>query len=600
MNKPKIQLILIESGIVSLLLLGNDQESTNTEWRFLPWKRMEKQVFKLQKRIYQASQRGEVSVVRKLQKTLLNSWSAKCLAVRKVTQDNQGKKTAGIDGIKSLTPKQRLSLVEKLQLSNKSKPTRRIWIPKPGKKEQRPLGIPTMYDRALQALVKLAMEPEWEAVFEPNSYGFRPGRSAHDAIGAIYNSVSNKAKFALDADISQCFDKIDQSALLAKIGTFPKLRRQLKAWLKSGVIDGGRLMETNEGTPQGGVISPLLANIALHGLENRIKQAFPYMASDYRVTWYHQKGQIFMSPQLIRYADDFVILHENEGVVKECKRIVSDWLKGIGLELNDSKTQIVNTLDEYQGKKPGFNFLGFNIRQYRTGAYHAAKNTKGVNLGFKTLIKPSKEAISKHVNKLGKIIEEHKTAPQQAVISKLNPVIKGWSNYYSGVVSKETFNSVDNYLWQKLWAWAKYRCVDTPRQETFRKYWHRTSRRSGEFSTPNFSFILAIHTDTKIVRHAKIQNTRSPYDGDWTYWGKRLTSYCDIPARVSVLLKKQEGKCTECSLHFKFGDKMEVDHIHPKAAGGKDEYKNLQLLHKHCHDIKSRGDAEVLRFITEN
>jgi RNA-directed DNA polymerase len=253
MNKPKIQLILIESGIISLLLLGNDQESTTTEWRFLPWKRMEKQVFKLQKRIYQANQRGEVSVVRKLQKTLLNSWSAKCLAVRKVTQDNQGKKTAGIDGIKSLTPKQRLSLVEKLQLSNKSKPTRRIWIPKPGKKEQRPLGIPTMYDRALQALVKLAMEPEWEAVFEPNSYGFRPGRSAHDAIGAIYNSVSNKAKFALDADISQCFDKIDQSALLAKIGTFPKLRRQLKSWLKSGVIDGGRLMETNEGTPQGGV-----------------------------------------------------------------------------------------------------------------------------------------------------------------------------------------------------------------------------------------------------------------------------------------------------------------------------------------------------------
>ena len=223
------------------------------EWRQINWRKLERSVYKLQKRIYRASQRGDVKAIRRLQKTLMKSWSARCLAVRRVTQDNSGKKTAGVDGLKSLTPKQRLALVAKLKLSPKVAPTRRVWIPKPGTEEKRPLGIPTINDRAWQALVKLALEPEWEARFEPNSYGFRPGRSCHDAIEQIFTVISKKAKYVLDADIAKCFDRIDHEALLKKLNTFPTIRRPVRAWLKAGVMDGKQLFPTSEGTPQGGV-----------------------------------------------------------------------------------------------------------------------------------------------------------------------------------------------------------------------------------------------------------------------------------------------------------------------------------------------------------
>ncbi len=184
--------------------MSNTSLKTTGEWRSINWRKLERRVYKLQQRIYQASQRGDVKTFRKLQKTLMNSWSARALAVRRVTQDNCGKKTAGVDGVKSLTPKQRLTLINQLNLGSKVCPTRRVWIPKPGVEEKRPLGIPTMGDRALQALVKLALEPEWEARFEPNSYGFRVGRSCHDAIEAIFNTIRYKPKFVLDADISKC------------------------------------------------------------------------------------------------------------------------------------------------------------------------------------------------------------------------------------------------------------------------------------------------------------------------------------------------------------------------------------------------------------
>jgi RNA-directed DNA polymerase len=226
------------------------------KWNALPWRVFEKQVFKLQKRIYQASLRGDVKTVHKLQRLLMNSWSAKCLAVRRVTQDNKGKRTPGVDGVASLTPAQRLALVQTLNVDVKAQPLRRIWIPKPGSDEKRPLSIPVMADRALQALVKLALEPEWEAKFEPNSYGFRPGRSAHDAIQAIFESIKYKPKYVLDADIAKCFDRINHEALLDKLGTYPQLRRLIKAWLKAGVMEGETLFPTEEGTPQGGVSTP--------------------------------------------------------------------------------------------------------------------------------------------------------------------------------------------------------------------------------------------------------------------------------------------------------------------------------------------------------
>ncbi len=278
------------------------------EWKNIPWRKLERVVFKLQKRIYRASQRGDVKATRRLQKTLMKSWYARCLAVRRVTQDNQGKGTAGVDGVKTLSPVARLRLVANLELGSKAKPTRRVWIPKPGTEEKRPLGIPTMYDRALQALIKMALEPEWEMRFEPNSYGFRPGRSCQDAIEAIFTSINQKPKFVLDADIAKCFDRINHETLLRKLNTPPTIRRQIRAWLKSGVMDGKQLFPTSEGTPQGGVISPLLANIALHGMEERIKEYI--VTCDLRRSdgkYQLSKRDKSDSISLIRYADDFVI-----------------------------------------------------------------------------------------------------------------------------------------------------------------------------------------------------------------------------------------------------------------------------------------------------
>ncbi len=252
-----------------------EKEISQVEWKNINWAKVEGIIFKLQKRIYRASENGNVKLVRKLQKMMVASWSAKLLAVRKVTQENKGRRTAGVDGIKSLNNSQRLKLAIELKLDGKSRATRRVWIPKPGKKEKRPLGIPTIRERAKQALLKLALEPEWEALFESNSHGFRPGRSTHDAIETIRITISGKPKYVLDGDIAKCFDQIDHQKLLDKINTTPKFRRQIKAWLKGGVMENNVLLPTESGTPQGGICSPLLANIALHGMQHLIESEYP-------------------------------------------------------------------------------------------------------------------------------------------------------------------------------------------------------------------------------------------------------------------------------------------------------------------------------------
>jgi len=570
--------------------MSKTRQKLMVEWNGIPWKLVQRKVFKLQKRIYRAASKGNDVIAKGLQKLLLKSYYAKLLAVRQVTQLNRGKKTAGVDGIKSLTPVQRLSLASRLSLTNKAKAVRRVWIPKPGRDEKRPLGIPTVEDRARQALVKMALEPYWESQFEETSYGFRPGRSTHDAVARIYLVINKKPNYVLDADISKCFDKINHIYLLKKLQCPAKIRHQVKTWLKAGIMDGGAFEKPEAGTPQGGVISPLLANIALDGMIRDVESQFP-------MYYYSKKGLYTPPVRIIRYADDFVVLHPELEVIHKAKAAIEAWLKPIGLELKPEKTRICHTLNQLvTGSEltvaPGFDFLGFNIRQYPVGKHKSGKNPQGKLLGCKTLIKPSKKAIKAHHVALKAVIKTHKTAPQAGLIRHLNPMIKGWANYYSGVAAKETFSSEDMVLWQMLRAWSVRRRGKKQKAQAIRKYYRKGRHGTWTFATAD-GLTLWKHADVKIKRHTLVKPDKSPYDSDWVYWSTRRGQDIEAPTRVAKLLKKQKGKCPYCGQYFTSSDLLEVDHIIPRSQGGKDEYKNLQLLHAHCHDLKSRYDGSA-------
>ena len=352
-------------------------------------------------------------------------------------------------------------------------------------------------------------------------------------------------------------------------------------------MDNRQYFDTSEGTPQGGVISPLLANIALHGMENRIKESFPKMTHTMRETWYHKKGTDFKSPQLIRYADDFVILHENITVVTRCREIISEWLNDMGLELKPSKTRLAHTLTRYEQEEPGFDFLGFTIRQFPAGKYQSKQ-------GFKTIITPSKKKQKVHYDNIASVIETHKAAPQVALISRLNPIIQGWANYYATVVSKVTYSDMDYLMYQKLRAWTKRRHPRKNGEWVSKRYWHPIGGDNWVFATRkegSISLRLLNHADTAIVRHVKVKGESSPYDGNLVYWSTRMGNNPEMPKRVTKLLKRQKGKCTHCKMFFRENDVMEVDHKIPKSQGGKDSYDNWQLLHRHCHDTKTALDS---------
>jgi RNA-directed DNA polymerase len=541
-------------------------------WQDIDWKTVERQVFKLQKRIYKASKSGNVKLVHKLQRLLTKSHYGKLLATRKVTQENQGRKTAGVDGVKSIPPKERLKLCSVLKIDGKGHPTRRVWIPKPNG-EKRPLGILTIKDRATQMLVKLALEPQWEAKFEENSYGFRPGRACHDAIEAIFSAIKQKPKYVLDADISKCFDKINHERLLDKLETYPQIRGQIKAWLKSGVKENKEWFPTTEGTPQGGIISPLLANIALHGLEKILK--------DDAKTWKGNKVANQYSITLVRYADDFVVMHKNIEIINRAKTLIEHWLNDLGLELNQSKTRITHTLTEHKGNH-GFDFLGFNIAQYNSGKNNSGKSTNGKTLGYKTLITPSSKSVTKHLLRIKEVLDKHKTAPQAAVIKRLNPIIRGWANYYSTVCSRDTFDQLNHLIFQKLWRWAKRRHPEKSRAWIAEKYFKTIKRRKWNFATNDY---------VKLALHTKVKKDASYYDGDLYYWSARLARHPETNASVAKLLKAQKGKCNYCGLTFVLGDIYQTDHVTPKSQGGTNSYDNLQPLHLPCHHRKSAIDG---------
>lgn len=555
-------------------LKDNQQIDPSSEaWNQLPWRKFEQHVYRIQKRIYRANQRGNKRAVQKLQKLLMKSEAARLLAVRKVTQENQGKNIPGVDGIKSVRPEKRLILAQKIHpkhwKKHKPKPIRRVWVSMPGEAKKRPLGIPTMLERARQALVKAALEPEWEAVFESNSYGFRPGRSYRDAIMAVFNAIRYKPKFVLSASVKGCFANINYQTLMKKMQTYPTMRRSVRNWLKAGILEEVEISPTEEGAQQRGAISLLLANIALHGMENTMPKASKGAVSNEK-------------PLLIRYVDDFVVLHSCREVIEKIRVSIEQQLKEVGLSLHPKKTRMTHTLVPHEGNV-GFDFLGFHVQQYPVGKTHTGKNTHGIPLGYKTVIRPSKEMVQAHMRRIKEIIMRHGSSNQEAVIKELNPVIREWTAYYSTMIAAKEFSRCDRLMWWRLWRWAKKRHSNKGEGWRRAKYWRTVEGVQWVFITPKGNK-LRRHTQTKIQRHVKVQGSVSPYDGNLLYWSQRLRNNPMLRTEKRKLLQKQQGKCRWCELLFRDGDIIEIDHIQPGSLGGSDKLDNKCLMHLHCHD----------------
>lgn len=564
---------------------------TELTWNNINWGDSYNEVRRLQRRIFKASQLGDKSTMWHLQQKLIRSPHAKLISVQQVTTLNKGKNTAGVDGFIPTTPRMKMTLANNLHLNGKASLVKRVWIPKPGKTEKRPLGIPTIQDRAKQALAKLALEPEWEAKFEPNSYGFRPGRSSHDAIESIYTNLRHKVdKLVYDADIRKCFDRIDHNALLAKIGSFPLMERQILAWLQAGTMDEYANTPRNStmGTPQGGVISPLLANIALHGLEEHLLN----LVSSKEFPKPHSEAANGTRPKraalgFIRYADDFVIIHRNPMIMEKVIVETNNWLANMGLEISEEKSKL-------RWASQSFKFLGFQIAL-------VSKHEE-----FRVKITPSKDNVKSLIDKTRKIIQNNKSASSFALIQLLRPVIIGWGNYYQYCECKNTFAKIDNVIYNQLRAWILRRAVRNGRIKTMRKYFLPDGEYKFQNKTFKANWVLCgtrLSKSGKSIdaflpkmawisskNYAKVLGNSSVYDGNHVYWAIRNPKYSSLSTRVKNLSKRQSGKCTICKRKFQLGDQMEVDHIIPQSRGGLDQYNNLQLLHRHCHVKKTAAD----------
>ena len=474
------------------------------DWDSIEWNEHKDHVRRIQERIFRATRDQNWSKVKNLQKLLVRSHSARLISVRKITQDNAGKRTAGIDGKIYITSQAREKLVEEIQKLNpmnyKGSPLKRVYIPKPSG-DKRPLGIPTIKDRVMQMLVKLALEPEWEARFEPNSYGFRPGRRAQDAIFQIWTTIrymkgKQTSVWILDADISKCFDNIDHEFLLQKI---PVFRNTIKRWLKAGIIEFGVFHMTKSGTPQGGVISPLLANIALDGME----RMYGAETRTGNYIWPSSRGGFNKGVSLIRYADDFVVISPSrKRIIEYVLPKLKLFLMKRGMQLNKLKTHIVHRTD-------GFDFLGFRIQQY---------SGKGRRV---CLAKPSKKSVQRHLRNIKDVLSENKQAKAIDIIKRLNPIIRGWGNYYRYSSAKETFNYIDYRIWQMLWRWCLRRHNNKGKHWVRNKYFGRYRGREWVFGTDKDHCIF-FTASIPIRKYAKVKGYNSPFDPNLRlYWYKR-------------------------------------------------------------------------------
>jgi len=555
------------------------------DWDWVDWSGCEREVRRLRQRIFKATQDGDWPRVRSLQRLMLRSRSNTLLSVRQVTQRNAGRKTAGIDGEVALTSQARADVAVRVHstVATWQPPAvKRVYIPKAANRAKlRPLGIPVIMDRCHQARVRNALEPEWEARFEPRSYGFRPGRSCQDAIGAIYATCKGpraKRVWALDADLAAAFDKIDHAHLLATIGTFPA-RDMIHDWLTAGVFEPGKgFAPTEEGTPQGGVISPLLLNVALHGLEEAAGVSYATSGSGASET---KPG----SPTLIRYADDMVVLCHTRERAEQIKARLAEWLTPRGLSFNEDKTRIVCLAED------GFDFLGFNVRRYRS----------------KLLIKPSKAAIRRVRERLAVEMRRLRGSNADAVIATLNPIIRGWAAYYRGAVSSKVFHTLDYQMWKLTYKWATWRHNNKPKPWIVDRYFGKHNKFRNDqwvFGNPDNNTYLVKFSWTDIVRHVMVTGAASPDDPALTdYWAKRRHKVKPPLDNYTLrLLTRQEARCPLCGDHLLAADQppqsphdwerwwlkvtrkaIAVDYLVHHGRPGRPDNDQTRLVHASCH-----------------